>query len=69
MLAGLWDDAATQIPELSLQEPNDTVAIKFLLGEQKYLELLALGSVEQALAVLRTELTPLRYLALQYSPA
>lgn len=45
---------------LPLAEGADTTLLKFLLRQQKYLELLETGDKSSALTVLRTELTPLK---------
>nr|OQO25546.1 hypothetical protein B0A51_06865 [Rachicladosporium sp. CCFEE 5018] len=45
---------------LPLAEGADVVMLKFLLRQQKYLELLERRDVEAALGVLRNELTPLK---------
>ncbi|TKA24641.1 hypothetical protein B0A50_06401 [Salinomyces thailandicus] len=45
---------------LPLAEGADVVALKFLLREQKYLELLETRDFNAALSVLRNELTPLK---------
>lgn len=47
-------------PGLPLVEGADVPSLKFLLRQQKYLELLERGELNAALSVLRNELTPLK---------
>jgi len=47
-------------PGLTLAKGSDVTALKFLLRQQKYLELLEMRDLNTALVVLRSELTPLK---------
>uniref|UniRef100_UPI00358EBFDD WD repeat-containing protein 26-like isoform X1 n=2 Tax=Myxine glutinosa TaxID=7769 RepID=UPI00358EBFDD len=63
VMAGQWDQAEVDLNELKplVQSTNGLLHMRFLLLEQKYLELLEDGKLLEALTVLRQELTPLKY--------
>uniref|UniRef100_A0AAY4BQU3 WD repeat-containing protein 26 n=1 Tax=Denticeps clupeoides TaxID=299321 RepID=A0AAY4BQU3_9TELE len=72
VMEGEWDKAENDLNELKplMHSPNaivvtteslQTLLMKFLLLQQKYLEYLEDGKVLEALQVLRGELTPLKY--------
>lgn len=60
ILEGKWDLVESLLHELSFDDDADILNAKFLIYEQKYLELLEKGAVQQALECLRTNLTPLK---------
>lgn len=63
VMNGEWSSAVTILEDLRvhLENPEQIVEMKFLLLEQKYLELLYKGNSIEALKVLQTELTPLKH--------
>jgi len=63
VMTGEWSSAVTLLEDLRvhLESPEQIVEMKFLLLEQKYLELLYKGNSIEALKVLQTELTPLKH--------
>jgi len=63
VMNGEWSGAVTILEELRnhLENPEHAKEMKFLLLEQKYLELLYKGNSIEALKVLQTELTPLKH--------
>lgn len=63
ILNGSWNRAEQDLDELYslLTSPDYMLKMKFLLLEQKYLELLESGSAVEALDVLQNQLTPLKY--------
>lgn len=63
VMSGEWSHAVKTLEELKnhLENPESMVEMKFLLLEQKYLELLSRGNSIDALKVLQTELTPLKH--------
>uniref|UniRef100_A0A8C7XCF2 WD repeat-containing protein 26 n=1 Tax=Oryzias sinensis TaxID=183150 RepID=A0A8C7XCF2_9TELE len=63
VLDGEWDKADSDLNELKalMHSPSAVVRMKFLLLQQKYLEFLEDGKVLEALQVLRSELTPLKF--------
>uniref|UniRef100_A0A8C4Q3N3 WD repeat-containing protein 26 n=1 Tax=Eptatretus burgeri TaxID=7764 RepID=A0A8C4Q3N3_EPTBU len=63
VMDGQWDQAEVDLNELKplVQSTNGLLHMRFLLLEQKYLELLEDGKLLEALTVLRQELTPLKY--------
>ncbi|KAG0198512.1 hypothetical protein BGX28_008047 [Mortierella sp. GBA30] len=58
VLKGNWDEVEQLTGELNL-DPAHGVSVKFLIREQKFLELLEARQIKSALVVLRSELTPL----------
>ncbi|KAF3927668.1 Beta-TrCP [Orbilia brochopaga] len=56
---GQWSKVEALLDVLELHEDADKNALLFQLRQQKYLELLEVGLLGNALQVLRTELTPL----------
>jgi len=63
VLSGDWGMAETDVSELQslLDQPEDVTKLRFLVLEQKYLELLEDGRAIDALDVLRHQLTPLKH--------
>ncbi|GFY53689.1 WD repeat-containing protein 26 [Trichonephila inaurata madagascariensis] len=63
VIEGDWAQAEKDLGELKmlLENQQSLVEMKFLLFEQKYMELLEDGHVLEALQCLRHELTPLRF--------
>jgi len=63
VMTGRWDKADEDLNELKtlIDDPEGILKMKFLMLEQKYLELLEDGFVLEALTCLRQELTPLKY--------
>ncbi|CAG8598641.1 10586_t:CDS:2 [Ambispora gerdemannii] len=61
VLKGDWALVESLLPTLELDQTEDTVVVKFLIREQKYLELLEAQQKMKALVVLQHELTPLDY--------
>ncbi|KAG9303962.1 hypothetical protein G9A89_005872 [Geosiphon pyriformis] len=61
VLKGDWDLIESLLPTLELDHTKDTVVVKFLIRQQKYLELLEAEHKMKALIVLQRELTPLNY--------
>ncbi|CAG8461376.1 8446_t:CDS:2 [Ambispora leptoticha] len=61
VLKGDWALVESLLPTLELDQTEDTVVVKFLIREQKYLELLEAQQKMKALVVLQHELTPLNY--------
>ncbi|RXG72864.1 WD repeat-containing protein 26 [Armadillidium vulgare] len=61
VLDGEWSKAESHLNELQglLEEPSIALEMKFLIIEQKYLELLESGKAMEALTCLRSQLTPL----------
>ncbi|KAI7824683.1 WD40-repeat-containing domain protein [Gamsiella multidivaricata] len=55
---GNWGELEQLIEKLDL-DPAHAVSVKFLIREQKFLELLEARQIKSALVVLRSELTPL----------
>ncbi|KAI1306428.1 hypothetical protein EDD11_004759 [Mortierella claussenii] len=58
VLRGTWDELE-QLSEKMELDPAHEVSVKFLIREQKFLELLEARHIKSALIVLRSELTPL----------
>ncbi|KAF9380789.1 hypothetical protein BGX21_002274, partial [Mortierella sp. AD011] len=58
VLRGNWDELEQLTEKLEL-DPAHEVSVKFLIREQKFLELLEARQIKSALIVLRSELTPL----------
>jgi len=56
---GDWAHVESLLPSLDLAQTNEAEEAKFLLREQKYLELLETRQIKKALVVLRNELAPL----------
>ncbi|KAH7889566.1 WD40 repeat-like protein [Phlebopus sp. FC_14] len=54
-----WSNAATLLPQLAVADEETLLEAKFLIGRQKYLELLEARKTTTALQVLRNELAPL----------
>ncbi|CAG8589791.1 8173_t:CDS:10 [Paraglomus brasilianum] len=61
VLKGDWDLVESLLSTLELDQSKDAVVVKFLIREQKYLELLEIRQLWEALTVLREELTPLNH--------
>lgn len=59
ILNGKWARVLTQLPNVQLRPHADMNEVKFLILEQKFLELIDAGDVRGALNCMRTELTPL----------
>ncbi|KAL5490152.1 hypothetical protein ACEPAI_4985 [Sanghuangporus weigelae] len=59
VLNGRWADAESSLPSLGVNDEESLRVSRFLISQQKYLELLELQSVNAALHVLRNELAPL----------
>lgn len=59
VLLGQWEHAAAQIPELQLESDEAVCAVRFLILEQKFLELVDDQQFAPALECLRTQLAPL----------
>ncbi|KAF9418674.1 hypothetical protein BGZ94_009615, partial [Podila epigama] len=59
LLAGNWAEVERLISELGLDPIQTVPTVKFLIREQKFLELLEARQIKSALVVLRSELTPL----------
>lgn len=59
VLEGAWDKAGTALERLGVNEEEGLWEAKFMLSQQKYLELLEENKTTQALHVLRNELAPL----------
>ncbi|KAL5529369.1 hypothetical protein ACEPAG_5354 [Sanghuangporus baumii] len=59
ILNGRWADAESSLPSLGVNDEESLRVSRFLISQQKYLELLELQSVNAALHVLRNELAPL----------
>ncbi|KAL1918269.1 uncharacterized protein VTP21DRAFT_2929 [Calcarisporiella thermophila] len=59
VMAGDWSEAEGLLTGLGLNEGEDLQKVKFLISQQKYLELLEAQQLKRALHVLRNELTPL----------
>ncbi|CAJ0634268.1 1067_t:CDS:10 [Entrophospora sp. SA101] len=60
VLKGDWTLVESLLPTLELDNSKDAI-VKFLIREQKFLELLESSQLKMALFVLRTELTPLDF--------
>ncbi|KAF9913502.1 hypothetical protein BX616_009948, partial [Lobosporangium transversale] len=60
VLKGAWDELEQLSEQLEL-DPAHHVSVKFLIREQKFLELLEARQIKNALIVLRSELTPLNH--------
>ncbi|RUS21775.1 hypothetical protein BC938DRAFT_475356 [Jimgerdemannia flammicorona] len=61
VLTGDWQSVETLLSVLELDQELEIKEIKFLIRQQKYLELLESRNIKKALQVLRNELTPLDY--------
>lgn len=61
VLDGAWDEAEAALGHLGLANTDDLRATRFLLSQQKYLELLEQQDVAAALQVLRGDLAPMSY--------
>ncbi|KAK4313096.1 hypothetical protein Pmani_015522 [Petrolisthes manimaculis] len=63
VMGGEWAKAESALSELRtlLDDPNSLKEMRFLLLEQKYLELLESGQAMEALTCLRSQLTPLQH--------
>jgi WD40 repeat protein len=59
ILLGDWDSVEALIDELQIESEDDIVSARFLIYEQKYLELLEQRKIKEALDCLRKNLTPL----------
>eukprot|EP01104_Vermistella_antarctica_P014289 TRINITY_DN446_c0_g1_i1.p1 TRINITY_DN446_c0_g1~~TRINITY_DN446_c0_g1_i1.p1 ORF type:complete len:590 (+),score=132.76 TRINITY_DN446_c0_g1_i1:168-1937(+) len=57
---GDWSGALSLLDVLDVRREEDLCSCKFLIAQQKYLELLERRNVNEALVCLRTELTPLK---------
>ncbi|KAG0264421.1 hypothetical protein BG011_006897 [Mortierella polycephala] len=60
VLKGQWDEVEKLTGDLDL-DPAHEISVKFLIREQKFLELLEARQIKSALIVLRSELTPLNH--------
>ncbi|CAG8545721.1 3038_t:CDS:2, partial [Scutellospora calospora] len=61
VLKGDWDLVESLFPTLELDQNQDIVVVRFLIRQQKYLELLERREIKLALYTLRSELTPLAF--------
>ncbi|KAF0462334.1 WD40 domain-containing protein [Gigaspora margarita] len=61
VLKGEWDLVESLFPTLELDQNQDIVIVRFLIRQQKYLELLERREIKLALYTLRSELTPLAF--------
>ncbi|CAG8755986.1 3685_t:CDS:2, partial [Dentiscutata heterogama] len=61
VLNGDWDLVESLFPTLELDQNQDIVIVRFLIRQQKYLELLERREIKLALYTLRSELTPLAF--------
>ncbi|KAF9379455.1 hypothetical protein CPB97_008950 [Podila verticillata] len=59
VLSGAWDMVEQLSEHLDIDPVDCLPTVKFLIREQKFLELLESGQIKSALIVLRSELTPL----------
>ncbi|KAG0042243.1 hypothetical protein BGZ83_000735 [Gryganskiella cystojenkinii] len=59
VLQGKWDKVEQLTEELDLDPVHGLPVVKFLIRQQKFLELLEARQIKNALVVLRSELTPL----------
>ncbi|KAG0029255.1 hypothetical protein BGZ82_008052 [Podila clonocystis] len=59
VLSGTWDTVEQLSEQLDIDPVDSLPTVKFLIREQKFLELLEAGHIKSALVVLRSELTPL----------
>lgn len=62
VLAGAWDNVVRDLASLRsfVERPEHLREMKFIILEQKYLELLEKGRVLESLQVLRNELSPMQ---------
>ncbi|KAG2077940.1 WD40 repeat-like protein [Suillus decipiens] len=58
ILRGTWADAEPLLVELGVTDPDALLDARFLIGKQKYLELLEARKTTAALQVLRNDLAP-----------
>lgn len=61
VLKGDWTLVESLFPTLELDQNKDVVVVRFLIRQQKYLELLETRHIKKALIVLRNELAPLDF--------
>ncbi|KAF9317363.1 hypothetical protein BG006_003394, partial [Podila minutissima] len=59
VLSGNWTEVEQLTSQLNLDVNHGIASVKFLIREQKFLELLEAQQIKSALVVLRSELTPL----------
>jgi len=59
ILEGNWKSVEEHVSDLHLEDEDNIANVKFLIYEQKYLELLECKKVKDALETLRHEITPL----------
>ncbi|KAF9320177.1 hypothetical protein BG003_006986 [Podila horticola] len=59
VLSGAWDTVEQLSEHLDIDPVEGLPTVKFLIREQKFLEMLESGHIKSALVVLRSELTPL----------
>ncbi|CAK9325347.1 unnamed protein product [Citrullus colocynthis] len=59
ILEGNWDESITTLHKIGLSNESMVKSASFLILEQKYLELLQVDKVMEALKTLRTEIAPL----------
>ncbi|KAF9385381.1 hypothetical protein CPB97_004860 [Podila verticillata] len=59
VLSGNWAEVELLTSQLNLDVSHGIASVKFLIREQKFLELLEAQQIKNALVVLRSELTPL----------
>uniref|UniRef100_A0A7S1IRP5 CTLH domain-containing protein n=1 Tax=Eutreptiella gymnastica TaxID=73025 RepID=A0A7S1IRP5_9EUGL len=60
ILAGQWSEVINLLPNLKI-DPHNIKHVKFLIYEQKFMELLEMGDRMQAVQCVRKELTPLMH--------
>ncbi|KIJ35759.1 hypothetical protein M422DRAFT_61256 [Sphaerobolus stellatus SS14] len=59
IIQGHWDEAEEAMDRLGAADEDDRQSAKYMISQQKYLELLEAQELNSALTVLRTELAPL----------
>lgn len=59
VLDGSWDESASLLQNIGLEDETILKSAKFLILEQKFFELLDVGKTMDALKTLRTEISPL----------
>ncbi|KDQ07069.1 hypothetical protein BOTBODRAFT_120606 [Botryobasidium botryosum FD-172 SS1] len=61
VIEGEWEELEAALLQLGVQNEDDLQTTRFLISQQKYLELLEARQLTAALYVLRNELAPLNY--------
>ncbi|GAA94146.1 uncharacterized protein L969DRAFT_46235 [Mixia osmundae IAM 14324] len=61
VLSGSWDQVERSLAPYRSDDSTSAKAIRFIVSEQKYLEMLEARETKSALSVLRNELAPLNY--------